>query len=147
MSQSGLSTDERHPEHSASKQIPDTSQDKHVEHGRPSNKGHFSSFADRETRANMAYTVVETVKQVFQDEPEVLEARTIKNVQRTRNSDGQDWLNTLVSVHYIGHADQPWPSWPWSKSPLMHTEMPPEMNDLVRNNPDRVSLNIKIPQN
>ncbi|KAG2174330.1 hypothetical protein INT43_004353 [Umbelopsis isabellina] len=92
--------------------------------------GHFHSVADREARKPRTHTVMETFRQVFQDEPVVLEARTVKNVEHTRNNDGQDILNTWISVHYMGHADQPWPSWPWSKSPLMHTEMPPEMKGL-----------------
>ncbi|KAJ2961462.1 hypothetical protein NQZ79_g3214 [Umbelopsis isabellina] len=132
MSQSDFSSDGQHPERSVSKQRGDTLQDIHAKHGLSSNRGQFNSFEGREARKPMAHTVVETFRQVFQDDPEVLEARTIKNVEHTRNTDGQDILNTWVSVHYMGHADQPWPSWPWSKSPLMHTEMPPEMNGLVR---------------
>lgn len=133
MSQSGFSSNEQHREHSVSKQRGDTLQDIHAKHGLSLSRGHFNSFDNREASRPRAHTVVETFRQVFQDEPEVLEARTVKNVERTVNDNGQDILNTWISVHYMGHADQPWSSWPWSKSPLMHTEMPPEMNGLVRN--------------
>lgn len=96
---------------------------------RPAPTKRPSSILERPIKK--AHTVVETVKQVFQDEPEVLETRTIRSVERVHNDLGQNILRTVISVHYVGHADKQWPSWPWSKSPVMHEEMPPEMTGLV----------------
>lgn len=99
---------------------------------RPTPVQQSSSILDQQRKK--AHTVVETFKQVFQDEPEVLESRTIKSVERIHNERDQNILRTVISIHYIGHADKQWPSWPWSRSPLMHEEMPPEMTGLVRGN-------------
>ncbi|KAH8548054.1 hypothetical protein BGW37DRAFT_508038 [Umbelopsis sp. PMI_123] len=87
-----------------------------------------------------AHAVVDTVKLVFQDEPEVLETRTIQSVERTQNENGQVILRTIISIHYVGHTDKHWPSWPWSKSPVMHEEMPQEMNGLYQEDQYRLHL-------
>ncbi|KAG2178735.1 hypothetical protein INT44_001888 [Umbelopsis vinacea] len=99
-------------------------------HDRPPAISRHRSGSLLEPSVKKAHTVVDTFKLVFQDEPEVLDARTVRNVERTRNQDGKVILRTVISVHYVGHADKQWPSWPWSKSPVMHEEMPPEMKGL-----------------
>ncbi|KAI9277521.1 hypothetical protein BC943DRAFT_332714 [Umbelopsis sp. AD052] len=99
-------------------------------HDRPPTISRHRSGSLLEPSVKKAHTVVDTFKLVFQDEPEVLDARTVRNVERTRNQDGKVILRTVISVHYVGHADKQWPSWPWSKSPVMHEEMPPEMKGL-----------------
>jgi hypothetical protein len=98
---------------------------------RPTAQSRSRSESLLEKPFKKSHTMVDTVKLVFQDEPEVLDARTVRNVERTQKQDGKVILRTVISVHYVGHADKQWPSWPWSKSPGMHEEMPPEMIGLV----------------
>lgn len=133
MSQSDLSSSSRQIQNARPN---DRSSSTNPLHDRPPTVNRNRSESLLEQPFRKAHTVVDTVKMVFQDDPEVLDARTIRNVERTQNENGKVILRTVISVHYVGHADKQWPSWPWSKSPVMHEEMPPEMHGLVSNNRD-----------
>ena len=131
MSQSDLSSSSRQIQNARHSSPNDRSSSTNPLQDRPPTVNRNRSESLLEQPVKKAHTVVDTVKMVFQDEPEVLDARTIRNVERTQNENGKVILRTVISVHYVGHADKQWPSWPWSKSPVMHEKMPPEMHGLV----------------